>query len=72
MIHIVTDSTVQLTFQEIKDNDIAIVPLKVEIADKSYDDGVTISRSAFANKLKANHDFPKTSQPSLGKFVEVL
>ncbi|MBP5841755.1 DegV family protein [Lactiplantibacillus plantarum] len=71
MIHIVTDSTVQLTFQEIKDNDIAIVPLKVEIADKSYDDGVTISRSAFANKLKANHDFPKTSQPSLGKFVEV-
>lgn len=71
MIHIVTDSTVQLTFQEIKDNDIAIVPLKVEIADKSYDDGVTISRSAFANKLKANHDFPKTSQPSLGKLVEV-
>lgn len=71
VIHIVTDSTVQLTFQEIKDNDIAIVPLKVEIADKSYDDGVTISRSAFANKLKANHDFPKTSQPSLGKFVEV-
>ncbi|QKX08703.1 DegV family protein [Lactiplantibacillus plantarum] len=71
MIHIVTDSTVQLTFQEIKDNDIEIVPLKVEIADKSYDDGVTISRSAFANKLKANHDFPKTSQPSLGKFVEV-
>lgn len=70
MIHIVTDSTVQLTPQEIEDNEITIVPLKVDISGNTYTDGMTISRSEFSMQLKSNHDFPKTSQPSVGDFIK--
>ncbi|USS88074.1 DegV family protein [Fructilactobacillus hinvesii] len=71
MIHIVTDSTAQLTPEEIKDNDIHVIPLQVSFEGKTYQDNVDITRQQFSEMLQDDEtEFPKTSQPSLGQFVE--
>lgn len=72
MIHIVTDSTAQLTEQEIQENQITIVPLEVSFEGQHYRDRVDISRAEFSHRLDTQADtvFPKTSQPSVGRFLE--
>ncbi|KID41166.1 DegV family protein [Fructilactobacillus fructivorans] len=70
MIHIVTDSTAQLTPDEIKKNNLTVVPLQVTIDGKTYKDGVDITRQEFSDHLANDKEFPKTSQPSLGQFIE--
>lgn len=70
MIHIVTDSTAQLTPEEIKENGITVVPLQVTLDGKTYRDNIDITRQQFSDHLAQDDEFPKTSQPSVGTFVE--
>lgn len=70
-VKIVTDSSIQLSAQEIKDLDITVVPLTVMIDGTVYTDGVTIKRNEFMTKMAEAEALPKTSQPSLGAFVDV-
>ncbi|KRK08600.1 DegV family protein [Lactobacillus pasteurii DSM 23907 = CRBIP 24.76] len=67
-----TDSSVQLTEEEIKQYEITVVPLTISIEGKTYVDGEDISRSEFVEKMKAAEELPKTSQPSIGRFVDVI
>ena len=71
-VKIITDSSVQLTEEEIKENDISIVPLTIEIDGHTYTDGVDISRKKFVEEMDASKELPKTSQPSSGAFMEVI
>lgn len=70
-IKIVTDSSVQLTPDEIKKYDIHVIPLNIIIDGKSYVDGETIQRDEFMDKMANAKELPKTSQPSIGQFVEL-
>ncbi len=70
-IKIVTDSSVQLTPAEIEDNNITIVPLTVEINGETFIDGETITREELVEELKKGNK-PKTSQPSVGLFVDTF
>lgn len=72
MIKIVTDSSVQLTEQEIKDNHINIIPLTITIDGQSYIDDQDITRDEFIQKMITAKTLPKTSQPSLGTFVDLF
>lgn len=67
-IKILTDSSVLLTQQEIEQYGITIVPLSIEINGTNYIDGEDISREQLVEFLKEG-SIPKTSQPSLGRFV---
>lgn len=69
-IKIVTDSTTDLTEQEIEKYNITVVPLNSLIEGQSYIDGVTISRPEFLVKMLGSKELPKSSQPALGLFVE--
>ncbi|MGX4645013.1 MULTISPECIES: DegV family protein [Holzapfeliella] len=71
-IKIVTDSSVQLTDEEIKKHNITVVPLTITIDGQSYVDGVDIDRETFVQKMKESEDLPKTSQPPIGQFAEVF
>lgn len=71
MIKIVTDSSVQLTAAEIKENNITIIPLSIEIAGQNYVDGEDISRQQLVEALREGN-IPKSSQPPMGRFVEVF
>ena len=42
-IALVTDSTSVLTDQEVKNNDINVVPIPVIVGDKEYSEGVNIT-----------------------------
>ncbi|MCC7668080.1 DegV family protein [Leuconostoc pseudomesenteroides] len=67
-IKIVTDSAVALTPEEIAFYDIKIVPLSVQIDGTVYEDGVTIQRDEFLEKMVVSKNLPQTSQPSIGAF----
>ena len=70
-VYIVTDSTADLTEEEVQQFEISIVPMNISIDDDNYIDGVTITKEEFKQKMIASAELPKTAQPSIGRFVEV-
>ncbi|WP_455034079.1 DegV family protein [Granulicatella adiacens] len=70
-VYIVTDSTADLTEEEVRQFEISIVPMNISIDDENYIDGVTITKDEFKQKMIASSELPKTAQPSIGRFVEV-
>lgn len=71
-IKVVTDSSVQLTPEEIDKYNITVVPLTITIDGRTYTDGVDISREEFVKKMDESKELPKTSQPSIGVFEKVF
>ena len=43
-VYIVTDSTADLTEEEVRQFEISIVPMNISIDDENYIDGVTITK----------------------------
>ncbi|MFJ5769735.1 DegV family protein [Psychrobacillus sp. NPDC093180] len=70
-VHIVTDSTADLTDELIKQYNIHIVPLSIHIDGDSYIDGVTIHPEKFLEKMATSNELPKSSQPPVGVFKEL-
>ncbi len=71
MVHIVTDSTSDIPADFVRELDITVVPAHVIFGNESFDDGVTISRDEFYQRLAASKDLPTTASPSAGEFAEV-
>ncbi len=71
-IKIVTDSSVQMTNEEIADLDVTVIPLSVMIDNTVYIDGVTIQRDEFVKKMSTSESLPKTSQPAVGTILETF
>lgn len=72
-IQIVTDSTVQLTPDELRELPVTVVPLIVRIGNQEYlNDGKDITNTEILTHLVNDDDLPKTSQPSIGQFLEVF
>jgi DegV family protein with EDD domain len=69
-IKIVTDSTCDLPQSIIERYDITVVPLYINFADKSYRDGIDLSRREFYEKLPESPVQPTTSVPGIGAFME--
>lgn len=70
-IKIVTDSTVDLSDDVVKELDIHVVPLSISIDGETYLDRVDLSPLSFLEKMKASKELPKSSQPPAGTFVEL-
>jgi len=70
-IHIVTDSTCDLTKEEVAQHGIHIVPLTIQIDDKTYIDGIDLEPQPFLSLMKNAKNLPKSSQPAPGKFKEL-
>lgn len=68
---IVTDSTAYLTPEEQAKYNISIIPLAVTIAGEVYDE-TDLSAAAFYDKVRTSKDFPKTTQPAIGRFVALF
>lgn len=67
---VVTDSTSNLSPGLAESLGIPIIPCTVHWGEESYLDGVTLDSETFYRWLKERKDFPKTSQPSAGAFIE--
>lgn len=70
-IAVVTDSTAYLSAEEVKANNIHVVPIPFSIDGKNYQEGVDITTEEFYQELKASSTFPSTSQPPLGEMMEL-
>ncbi|EKU47492.1 DegV family protein [Staphylococcus massiliensis] len=68
---IVTDSTSDLPKSFIEEHDIKVVPLNITIDGKSYEDQNDITSESYINYLTEGKSDLKTSQPAIGKFLEL-
>ena len=69
-IKIVTDSTSDLPENTAKQYGIEVVPLNIHFGDQVYKDGIDLSTEEFFDKLINGPEFPTTSQPSIGEFID--
>ncbi len=67
---VVTDSTSNLPPELVAEHSIPVIPLTVHWGGTSYFDGVTLDADTFYQWLQTRRDFPTTSQPSAGAFID--
>lgn len=65
-IHIVTDSTCDLTKEEITKHGIHVVPLTISIGQNTYVDGIDIEPITFMDIMKRSSELPKVHSLHLG------
>lgn len=65
-VKIVTDSTVDMTPQELEKYDVEMVPLSISINDEVFLDKIEIEQDEFLQKMRKSKELPKSSQPLLG------
>ncbi len=68
MVHIITDSTSDITSLKAGELGIEILPLKVNFGEESYRDGIDISIEDFYRKLEEAETLPFTSQVNPNEF----
>jgi DegV family protein with EDD domain len=69
---IVTDSTAYLPPYILENLDIHVIPLTVTIDGQAYEEEVNLTSADFYDKVRGEGPLPKTSQPPVGKFVELF
>lgn len=72
MIKIVVDSSSDYSLEEIKQNNLELVPLYVTFGDTTYADKLTLTQDDFYQMLLSSAEFPKTSQPSPEDFLNLF
>jgi len=68
---ILTDSATDTQLLQDSDINIPIIPLKVNLGDTVYRDGIDITPDDFYIELQKSSVLPVTSQPSAGEFAEL-
>ncbi len=63
-IRIVTDSTCDLPAEIVSQYGITVIPLHINVGEKTFLDGVDLSRDEFYAQLPTYDPFPKTAAPS--------
>mgnify|MGYP001423783036 CR=1 FL=1 len=69
-VRVVTDSTSDLPHDLARSLDITIVSLNVHFGSEVFKDGVDLDADEFYRRLMSGGELPKTSQPSVGEFME--
>ncbi|RFU66466.1 DegV family protein [Peribacillus saganii] len=70
-VKIVTDSTADMSAEELEEYGVTMVPLSITIDGETFLDKVDMFPEEFITRMKSASDLPKSSQPPAGKFVEV-
>lgn len=67
-VRIVTDSSCDLTDEEVASRGIEVVPLSIRFGDDEFEDRTELTVEAFYEKLAAASVLPETAAPAPGKF----
>ena len=62
-VHIVTDSTSDISKELAEEHGITVIPLTVSFGNESYSDGVDLTAEEFYARLQLTKTLPTTSQP---------
>lgn len=68
VVRIVTDSSCDLTDEEIAAHNIEVVPLTIRFGEQEFEDRTDLSVADFYDKLAAASVLPETAAPAPGKF----
>ena len=71
-VHIVTDSSCDLTEIETTTNSIGVVPLSIRCGDEEFIDREELSADAFYAKMASTGLLPETAAPSPGRFEQAF
>ena len=71
-IRIVTDSTCDLPEEILSQQDITIIPLHINVGEKTYLDGVDLTREDFYAQLPDYSPAPKTAAPGIEVFIQAF
>lgn len=71
-VAVVTDSVAMLPVQLATDLGIRVVPIVLNLGERSYRDGIDLTTKEFYRLLRTVEELPTTSAPSAGEFVRVL
>jgi DegV family protein with EDD domain len=71
-VKIVGATSIGIPAEVARQLDLTIVPLRVNFGTETLRDSVDISPEAFLDRLAASKQFPTTSQPPAGDFLEVF
>jgi len=69
-VRVVTDSTADLPPKVVQELGITVIPMPVLFGEEVYRDGVDLSSEEFFERLTTSPVLPRTSQPSVGVFLE--
>lgn len=72
MIKFLVDSASDYDRKEAEEKGIGYIPIAVTIEDKTYYDGIDLTKNEFHEMIKTAKEFPKTSQPSPQEFVDAF
>ncbi|KKI88689.1 DegV domain-containing protein [Bacillus sp. SA1-12] len=70
-VKIVTDSTLDISKEILEEYDITVIPLSITINETTFTDGVDLFPNEFIEMMRKTDELPKSSQPAVGKFLEV-
>ncbi|SIT70305.1 DegV family protein [Edaphobacillus lindanitolerans] len=68
----IVDSTAHIPPELANHPDLYVVPLNVHFGDREYIDGIDLRPEQLYEMIRTSEDFPKTSQPSAGKYAELF
>ena len=68
VVRIVTDSSCDLTDEEVAAHGVEVVPLSIRFGDDEYEDRTELTVDDFYDKLAASPVLPETAAPAPGKF----
>jgi DegV family protein with EDD domain len=72
MVKIIAVTSAGITTEEIAKLDITMIPQRINFGLETLRDGIDISNEVFLQRLASSKDWPKTSQPPAGDFVEAF
>lgn len=67
----ITDSTATLSKEFMEKHDIYMIPLYINFGEESFRENIDITAEDFYVKLSKAKELPKTSQPSIGEFINL-
>lgn len=70
-IGIVADTSSNFTPELTEELGIHIVPMQIVIDEDTYRDAIDLSIEDFYQEMATSKELPTTSQPAIGKFIEL-
>jgi DegV family protein with EDD domain len=70
VIKIVTDSTCNLSPEQLQRYDIRVAPISIQFGTETYEEDIDMDRDLFYRKIDEMGIIPTTSQPSPGRFAD--
>jgi DegV family protein with EDD domain len=71
-IHIVTDSSCDLTSDDLDQLEVEIVPLSIRFGSEEFTDGLDLTVADFYSRMAQTDELPQTSCPSPGAFEQAF